>query len=143
MSKQRTTSLLPAEAALIAELEAAGWRFADWKLSSAKELDTAHFAGTQDLIKSRSWAALRALNAARNGEPIPPPPPQRWAHCIGGHEIFLEYPFDDFEPYLISIIERGEDYWIEETHQPRRGMGWEEVAPKVFRRRRTVPGGAS
>jgi hypothetical protein len=137
------TSLLPAEAALIAELEAAGWRFADWKFASAEELDTAHFAGTEDLIKSRSWAAKRALDAARRGEPIPPPPPMHWAHWIAGHEIFLPYPFDDFAPYLISIIERGDDFWIEETHyQSRRGSGWIEVEPRVFRRRRGL-GGAS
>ena len=137
------TSLLPAEAALIAELEAAGWRFADWKFASAEELDAAHFAGREDLIKSRSWSAQRALDAARRGEPIPPPPPQYWAHCIAGHEIFLPNPFDDFEPYLITISERGETWWIEETHyQTRRGSGWEEVAPRCWRRRRGL-GGAS
>jgi hypothetical protein len=127
---------------LVERLEAAGWRFADWRYATEEELDAAHFAGTEDLIKSRSWAAIRALNASRRGESISPPPPMYWAHCIGGHEIFLPNPLDDFEPYLISVIERGDDFWVEEAHQPC-GLDWIEVEPKVWWRRRIVPEGAS
>jgi hypothetical protein len=91
-------SLFHAETVLIERLEAAGWRFADLKLATAAEFDAADFAGTHDWIKSRSWAAIRALNQARRGEPIDPPPPQYWAHLINGFEIFLERPLDAFDP---------------------------------------------
>ena len=129
-----------AEVEICAQLRAAGWTVFDfYAADNVVDYWSAHFTIQQNLIRGISWSALRALNQARRGEPIDPPPPHWWVHCIGDSEFFFPSPSPELDTYVVTIVERGDNYWVEEAYKPR-GPGWVEVEPRrVWRRRRVLP----